>query len=108
MKSFNQKVYDIVKHIPYGMVINYGTIAKLIGSPQSARIVGYAMHSLPEPDKTPWHRVVLKDGSIPDFSHGSLQYKLLKKEGISFIGKKVDMSKHLWDGDEEDEENIFL
>lgn len=102
MQTFNNKVYEIVRHIPYGMVINYGGIAKLTGSPWASRAVGYALHALPDPENTPWHRVVFKDGSLPKlWGEPERQYELLRAEKISFDKeRKVKMNKHLWDGAE--------
>ncbi|MHA6403659.1 MGMT family protein, partial [Escherichia coli] len=42
--SFSQRVYAVVCQIPRGKVATYGQIARLIGSPRSARYVGYALH----------------------------------------------------------------
>ena len=36
----------------------------------------------------PWHRIVRADGS---FAQGDRQRRLLRKEGIPFAGKRVDM-----------------
>ena len=43
--GFFTHVYKIVKKIPSGKVTTYGAIARFIGSPQSARMVGWAMNS---------------------------------------------------------------
>ena len=40
MKTFNQYVYGIVAKIPYGHVMSYGQIARLIGTPKTSRAVG--------------------------------------------------------------------
>jgi methylated-DNA-protein-cysteine methyltransferase-like protein len=58
------KIYNTVRRIPKGRVATYGQIAALIGSPQSARIVGWALRSLPAKSKVPWHRVINKAGMI--------------------------------------------
>ena len=42
--SFFQKVYKVVKKIPYGKVTTYGAIAKYLGTPSSSRTVGWATH----------------------------------------------------------------
>lgn len=103
MKSFNQKVYEIVKKIPCGMVMSYGQIARLAGQPRASRAVGYAMHAVKQ-EKLPCHRVVFKDGSLAkDFIFGGKdkQYKMLKAEGITFArGRKIKMEKHCWDAAE--------
>ena len=62
MNPFYAQVYDIVKKIPYGKVISYGEIARLLGRPRAAREVGRAMRHCP--DGLPWQRVVMADGSI--------------------------------------------
>ena len=100
MKTFNQKVYDIVRKIPKGMVMTYGQVARIAGNSRAARAVGYALHSNPDPENIPCHRVVFKDGSLaPAFAFGGKdrQYRLLKDEKISFgKEKKVDMERHRW------------
>lgn len=107
--SFNERVYEIVAKIPYGMVMNYGQIASVAGSPRCARMVGYALHALKSGTNLPWHRVVFKDGSLADFGDDNLQYKLLKAEKVSFNrDKKVDMAKHNWDAAEILVEKVFL
>ncbi len=43
--SFFQRVYAVVKLIPYGRVTSYGAIANYLGSRGSARMVGWAMNT---------------------------------------------------------------
>ena len=43
--NFFDRVYEVVKKIPYGRVTNYGSIAKYLGSAKSSRAVGYAMNA---------------------------------------------------------------
>ena len=42
---FFEKVYAVVKQIPYGKVSTYGAIANYLGSKKSARVVGWAMNA---------------------------------------------------------------
>jgi len=42
--DFFQRVYNVVKQIPYGKVTTYGAIANYLGSQKSARVVGWAMN----------------------------------------------------------------
>lgn len=86
--SFNQRVYDVVRRIPEGMVATYGQVAALAGAPRSARFVGFALHSNPEPGVIPCHRVVFRDGSLaPGFAFGGPdeQRTLLENEGVAFL-----------------------
>ncbi len=57
-------IWDAVRRIPRGRVATYGQIAALAGRPGQPRLVGYALHHLPEGSKVPWHRVVNAQGKI--------------------------------------------
>jgi len=92
LKPFNQQVYDIVEQIPYGMVISYGGIAKLLGRPRAAREVGWAMRNCPE--GLPWQRVVMADGNITGGGFAETRRDLLESEGVVFLPDgRVDMKK---------------
>ncbi|MEY4913388.1 MAG: hypothetical protein RL025_1215, partial [Bacteroidota bacterium] len=43
--NFFERVYSIVRQIPYGKVTSYGAIAKALGTARSARMVGWAMNA---------------------------------------------------------------
>lgn len=102
MNTF-QQIYEIVEMIPHGKVATYGQIATLLGNPRMSRVVGYALHVNPDPAKIPCYRVVNKKGEVsPAFAFGgpNRQRELLERDGVEFIGDRVDMEKHLWRGDE--------
>ena len=46
--TFQQEVYNVVAAIPPGRVVTYGQIAYLVGRPQCSRMVGHAMHDVPD------------------------------------------------------------
>ncbi len=101
VSGFYKSVYDKVKEIPFGKVATYGQIATLLGRPKSAKLVGWALSSLPF--GVPWHRVVNRQGmiSIENLrASKDLQAKILKSEGIKVIFKQgnywVDLKKYLW------------
>ena len=95
--SFNEKVYKIVEKIPRGSVISYGQIARLLESPRSARVVGWAMSRCPE--YLNWQRVVMADGSISGGEFAELRRALLQEEGVSFLPDgRVDMKACFWNG----------
>jgi methylated-DNA-protein-cysteine methyltransferase-like protein len=62
--NFFDKVYDVVKLIPYGRVTSYGAIAKYLGAAKSARMVGWAMNASHNNDAVPAHRVVNRNGLL--------------------------------------------
>ena len=100
-----EKIYTIVKRISPGKVATYGQIAALVGPGLPARIIGYALHGLPEKTDIPWHRVINRMGKI-SFSpsrnnHDALQKHLLEQEGVLFNSEdKIDFDKYLWHPDE--------
>lgn len=104
MQSTFEKVYEIVRQIPPGMVTTYGQIARLMGNPRLSRVVGYALHVNPQPGVIPCHRVVNRFGQLADaFAFGGVnrQRILLEEEGVGFTPDGcVDLSRHLWKGEE--------
>ncbi len=99
--GFFEKVYEIVDTIPIGKVATYGQIARLLGRPRSAKIVGWALHVNPNPISTPCHRVVNRNGELAGsfaFGGSSVQHDLLVAEGVTFIDEKtVNMQLHHWE-----------
>lgn len=101
MKNFGKNafelIYDVVKMIPEGKVASYSQVAKMVGNPGWARVVGYALHVNPDPSTIPCHRVVTKDGRVSSafaFGGSNVQIELLKQEGVGFVDGKVDMEKY--------------
>ena len=94
MNTFH-KIYEQVKKIPEGKVATYGQIALMAGNPRWSRVVGYALHSNPEPGVIPCHRVVNKDGKLSKafaFGGENVQRDMLISEGVIFIDENtVDM-----------------
>ena len=99
-QSTIEKIYEVVKQIPYGQVATYGQVAALAGNKHWARVVGYALHVNPDPDQIPCYRVVNKDGRVSDafaFGGGKRQVELLKAEGVTFVDGYVDIQHCQWE-----------
>lgn len=99
-QSTFEKIYDVVKQIPYGQVATYGQVAALAGNKRWARVVGYALHVNPDPEHIPCYRVVNREGRVSDafaFGGENKQIELLQAEGVSFIDGHVDMKKYQWE-----------
>ena len=96
MNTF-EKIYEQVRKIPEGKVATYGQIALMAGNPRWSQIVGYALHSNPEPVVIPCHRVVNKDGKLAKafaFGGENMQRNILKSEGVIFLDEDtVDLQK---------------
>lgn len=98
MSFFNQ-VYQLVKKIPEGKVSTYGEIARALGHPHSSKAVGYALHSNPDHDNIPCHRVVNRFGEpSAAFAFGGkdAQIEMLKAEGVKFKNGTVDLSVYFY------------
>lgn len=100
MSNFYEAVYGAVRKIPRGRVATYGGIAWMLGRPQAARAVGYALRALPDDTEVPWHRVINAKGTIslrgrhPEET--DRQRKLLEEEGVEFVGDRTDLAKYGW------------
>jgi methylated-DNA-protein-cysteine methyltransferase related protein len=99
--SFFKKVYEVARRIPFGRVCTYGAIARQIGSPQAARMVGWAMNkSGLEKEFVPAHRVVNRKGLLTGknhFTHSNTMKELLESEGIIVINNQIqNFEKILW------------
>jgi len=99
-KSFFDNVYEVVKQIPYGRVTSYGAIAKYLGVPKSARMVGYALNNISDIN-LPAHRVVNRNGLLTGKQHfqgSNLMQQLLESEGINVVENQVQNFENLfWD-----------
>lgn len=96
--SVFEKIYEVVRKIPYGRVATYGQVAMLAGNPRWARVVGYALHNNPDPENIPCYRVVNREGRVAHafaFGGADIQRELLEKEGIVFESDgHIDLEKY--------------
>ena len=98
-KNSYEKIYDIVKQIPRGTVATYGQVAALAGNKRWARVVGYALHVNPDPERIPCYRVVNREGRVSEafaFGGENRQIGLLEADGIEVKDGCVDLSKYQW------------
>lgn len=98
-ESFFDRVYEVVKQIPYGRVTSYGAIAKHLGAEKSSRMVGYAMNNSHTIDNVPAHRVVNRHGLLTGKHHfqgTNLMQQLLESEGITVKDNQVQNLKTLF------------
>lgn len=98
--NFYEKVYQIVRRIPYGKVTTYGLIANHLGVKSSSRMVGYAMNSSHSILNIPAHRVVNRNGILTGKFHfptPTLMEELLENEGILIKNDKIiNFKDYLW------------
>lgn len=105
-KGFYQRVYDVCTRIPSGRVTTYGAIARYLGSPGAARMVGWAMNqSHTATSYIPAHRVVNRVGLLTGKHHfdgSELMQELLENEGAIIENNRISNFEHMfWDPMEE-------
>lgn len=97
-----EKIYQLVRAVPFGRVTTYGQVARLLGNPRLSRVVGYAMNGAPE--DVPCHRVVNRFGGLSDAFRpmGKDTHRLLlEMEGVEFREDgTADLERCLWLGPE--------
>ena len=95
-KSFNEKVYSLLKKVPKGKVTTYKALAEKLNT-KAYRAVGQAMRCNPYAPKVPCHRVVASGGKIGGFM-GSNNFdskevkkkiRMLRGEGVKIKYNKV-------------------
>ena len=90
------EVLSVVEEIPAGKVATYGQIARLIGRPRNARLVGRILRGAEQDGSYPCHRVVNHAGRLaPGWPE---QADLLRQEGVPMKDDThVDLKKCRWE-----------
>ena len=90
------EVLSVVAEIPAGCVASYGQIARLIGRPKNARLVGKVLKDSQFYGECPCHRVVNHAGRlVPGWEE---QAALLAEEGVELKDDAhVDMRRCQWE-----------
>lgn len=68
-EGFRDRVLRIVRKIPEGKTLSYGSVARQAGNPKAARAVGAIMKANTDP-LIPCHRVVRSNGSPGGYNRG--------------------------------------
>jgi methylated-DNA-[protein]-cysteine S-methyltransferase len=68
--AFQQRVWEVLKTIPYGVTISYGELAQQIEQPNASRAVGLANGKNPISIVVPCHRVIGANGKLTGYGGG--------------------------------------
>jgi methylated-DNA-protein-cysteine methyltransferase-like protein len=103
--TLHDRIFDVVARIPPGRVTTYGWIARAIGAPRSARIVGWALHAGVRRKDVPCHRVINRDGELSGawaWGDPQIMRQLLEAEGVEFDAQgRVSLQRFGWEPDAE-------
>jgi methylated-DNA-protein-cysteine methyltransferase-like protein len=96
--TLRAQTFALVCACPPGRVTTYGWIAKALGYPRGARMVGWIMNETPE--GVPAQRVINSKGELTGswaFGQPGLMRELLEQEGITFTSEgRVDLKRYGW------------
>jgi methylated-DNA-[protein]-cysteine S-methyltransferase len=90
--EFQQRVWQILRKIPFGETISYGTLAQRVGQPNAARAVGAANGRNPISIIVPCHRVIAGNGKLTGYAGGiDRKQWLLKHERFSLTDEQLSL-----------------
>jgi methylated-DNA-[protein]-cysteine S-methyltransferase len=75
--AFHQKVWALLREIPYGETRSYGDLARTLGDRNLAQAVGTANGRNPIAVVVPCHRVIGADGSLVGYAGGLSRKRFL-------------------------------
>jgi methylated-DNA-protein-cysteine methyltransferase related protein len=96
--TLEARVFALVRACPVGRVTTYGWIAKAVGYPRGARMIGWIMNETPE--GVPAQRVINSKGALTGswaFGTPERMRQLLEDEGVIFSDSgTVDLKRYGW------------
>ncbi len=93
----DQAFADTIRSIPRGKVASYGQVAAASGYPRYHRAVAHFLKTA-IPGELPWHRVLGAGGEIKVAGRAAAEQRLrLRMEGVTFVGKRVNLTLHQHD-----------
>jgi methylated-DNA-protein-cysteine methyltransferase-like protein len=97
--TLKARVFALVQACPVGRVTTYGWLAKTVGYPRGARMIGWFMNESAE--GVPAQRVINSKGELSGswaFGQQGKMRQMLEAEGIVFSAEgRVDLKQYGWD-----------
>ena len=86
--AFQQRVWSLIRSIPYGGTRTYGDLARELGQPTAARAVARACATNPVALAIPCHRVLASNGALSGYRWGKdRKEQLLQNENSAHAAK---------------------
>ena len=99
VSTLKARVFALVRACPAGRVTTYGWLAKAVGYPRGARMVGWIMNESAQ--GVPAQRVINSKGELSGswaFGSPGRMRQLLEAEGIVFTAEgRVELKRYGWD-----------
>ena len=99
-EDYMEAILEYLLTIPDGKVVTYGQIARWMGNPGLARLVGNYLHVNPDPERYPCFKVVNHKGRLASnfgFGGAEMQKKKLEADGVEVSDDYyVDLNKYQW------------
>ncbi len=93
----DQAFAETIRSIPRGKVASYGQVATAAGYPRYHRAVARFLKTA-IPGELPWQRVLGAGGEIKVTGRAAQEQRLrLRMEGVTFVGRRVDLNRHQHD-----------
>ena len=92
---FQLRVWEALRHIPYGTTASYGEVAAAVGRPSASRAVGLANGRNPIAIIVPCHRVIGADGRLVGYGGGLDRKRYLLEHEASAPGRHVHGDQRL-------------
>jgi methylated-DNA-protein-cysteine methyltransferase-like protein len=90
----DQAFMESIRSIPRGKVATYGQVAAAAGYPRYHRAVARFLRTA-VPGEYPWQRVIGAGGEIKTTGQSAAEQRmLLKMEGVTFTGRRVNLKRH--------------
>ena len=90
----DQAFAETIRSIPRGKVASYGQVAAAAGYPCYHRAVAPLLKTMIS-GELPWQRVLGAGGEIKLAGSAAAEQRLrLRMEGVTFVGKRIDLNLH--------------
>jgi len=90
--GMHENIRRTIRTVPHGKVATYGSVARAAGYPGASRLVARVLQSY---EGLPWQRILGAGGQIKLPGEAGMEQRFrLQMEGVTFRGRRVNMTLH--------------